>query len=477
MLQHRHNLNNQKLPDMRPRMLMILAAAALMGSTGCLVGGKYSQPTLPNMPGQYAQPTSADTSALLSWFNLYGDTVLQRYIRTALDSNRNLLAAANRIEESREIAGLVRANLYPAFGYQLQAGGGQAGTDARRIGAGVDGGALRALGTLNWEIDLWGRIRNNNQAAYTRLLADVDNRNALVVSLVAEIASQYFLLRDLDNRLAVARRTLAVRQESARIIGERFAKGYVAEVDKLQADQQAGLAAAAIPAFERQIILVQNAIRTLMGLPPGPLERGDALFAQTVTPDIPAGLPSQLLQRRPDVREAERRLEAQFYSIGIARANLYPQFSLTGVLGFASPQLSSLVGGSGFVANGFAGLVGPIFQFGQNKRRVKVEEYRTRQLAYNYEQTVLRAMADVDNALAQYRTFNDEYRVRIELTQAARKSLELTRAKYDYGYSSYYEVLIQENYLFDAELAESVTFQQRLNALVQLYKALGGGWQ
>jgi multidrug efflux system outer membrane protein len=184
-----------------------------------------------------------------------------------------------------------------------------------------------------------------------------------------------------------------------------------------------------------------------------------------------------LLTRRPDIREATQLLEGQFYNIQIAKANLYPQLSLTGVLGFASPQLSSLVSSDGRVANGFAGLLGPIFQFGQLRRRVRVEELRTKQLAYSWEQTWLRALGEVDNALAQYRTFQEEYAIRSAQTKAARKALELTRAKYDYGYSSYYEVLIQENYLFDAELAESLTYQLRLNALVQLYRSLGGGWQ
>lgn len=454
--------------------LMILGSMAL--ATGCMVGAKYTGTPAVATPEAFPQASVSDTTALMNWVDLYSDTVLQRFIRTTLDSNRNLLAAAYRIEESREIAGIVRANLYPSFGYQAQAGGGNAGLDARKIGAGIEGGALRALGNINWEIDIWGRLRNNNQAAVARLLADAENRNALVVSLVAEVASQYFLLRDLDNRMEVAKRTLAVRRESTRIIDERFLKGYVAETDKLQAEQQEALAAAAIPAFERQRVVVQNAIRSLMGLGPGSLPRGNALFEQTITPDIPVGLPASLLTRRPDIREAANRLEAQFYNIGIAKANLYPQFSLTGLLGFASPDLATVVSGRGLVANGFANLAGPIFQFGQNKRRIKVEELRTTQLTYAWEQNWLRALGEVDNALAQYRTFNEEYNIRAAQTKAAQKALQLTKAKYDYGYSSYYEVLIQENYLFDAELAESVTYQQRLNALVQLYRALGGGW-
>jgi outer membrane protein, multidrug efflux system len=445
--------------------------------SGCLVGGKFSKPTVSQTPAQYNQTTTpGDSITAIQWFELYQDTVLRRFIRTTLDSNRNLLAAAARIEESREIAGIIKANLYPAFGYQLTAGGGTAGTESQKVAGGFEKGVFKGYGTLNWEIDLWGKIRHANIAALNEYMADIENRNSAVVSLVAEVSQLYYLLRDLDNRLSIAQRTLVSRRESTRIITERFNQGYVSEVDKLQAEQQEAIAAATIPNFQRQIITVENALSVLMGVRPGVVARGDSLYAQIVSPDIPAGLPSQLLQRRPDIREAEKRLEAQFNRIGVAKANLYPSFSLTGILGFASPELSTFLGGGGFVANGFANLVGPIFEFNKNKRRIRAEEYRTRELAYVYEQTVLNAFADVENSLAEYRTYNEEHAIRQQQIVAARKALELTRAKYDYGYSSYYEVLIQENYLFEAELEESFTLQRKINSVVSLYKSLGGGW-
>ena len=425
---------------------------------------------------EYLAALSETKDIGIKWFELYGDTVLQRLIRTTLDSNRNLMTASYRIEESREIAGIVKANFYPAFGYQLSAGGGQAGQEAQKVAGGFDKGVFKTYATLNWEIDLWGKIRHANIAAYNQFLGDIENRNALVVSLVAEVSQLYFLLCDLDNRLMIARQTLESRKEGTRIITERFNKGYVSEIDKLQAEQQEALAAVTIPNFQRQIVTVENAIRVLMGMGPGPISRGQNLYQQTVSPDIPEGLPSQLLERRPDIREAERRLEAQFNYIGVAKANLYPSLSLTGLLGFASPQLSSLLGSGGFVANGFAGIVGPIFEFNRNKRRIRVEEYRTKQLAAQYEQTVLNAFADVDNALAQYRTYDQEHKIRHEQVMAAQKALQLVQARYDFGYSSYYEVVIQQNLLFDAELAESTTLQQKINSIVFLYKSLGGGW-
>lgn len=467
-----------KLVDMR--LLQVYLCCMLVAGyfASCKVGGEFTKPVVHQSPASYPQSSTAyDTLSSVRWFELYQDTVLQRLIRTTLDSNRNLLTAANRVEEAREIAGIVKTNLYPSFGYQLSAGGGEAGIDAQKVAGGLDKGAFKTYATLNWELDLWGKLRYMNQAAYQDFLTDVENRNALIVSLVAEVAQLYFILCDLDNRMKIAERTLAARRESTRIIAERFSKGYVSEIDKLQAEQQEALAAVTIPNFRRQIITTENAIRVLMGMAPGSIPRGQALYEQQVSPDIPEGLPSQLLERRPDIRSAERRLEAQFNYIGVAKANLYPSFSLTGLLGFASPQLSTLIGGSGFVANGFANVVGPIFQFNRNKRRVRVEEYRTKQLAYQYEQVCLQAFSDVDNALAQYRTFSEEYDIRHAQVLAARKSLELTQARYDFGYSSYYEVLIQQNYLFDAELAESTTLQQKINAIVFLYKSLGGGWQ
>ncbi len=463
---------------LRSYIFIAISGITLLVVSGCMVGGKFSKPTVSQTPGNFTQQAGpADTTAVMQWFELYQDTALQRIVRTTLDSNRNLMVAASRIEQSRELAGVIKANLYPSVGYSGSLGGGTAGNEAQKIGGAYNGGAFKTYATLNWELDLWGKIRHANQAAYAQYIGDIENRNALMVSLVAEAASQYFLLRDLDNRLAIAQRTLVSRKEGTRINTEKFTKGYVSEIDKLQAEQQEAIAAATIPSFQRQIVTVENALRVLMGMGPGHVSRGQTLYQQFLTPQIPAGIPSQLLERRPDIREAEKRLEAQFNYIGVAKANLYPTISLTGMLGFASPQLSSLLGGAGFVANGFANIVGPLFEFGKNKRRVRIAEYGTQAVLHEYEQTVLTAFSDVDNALAQYRTYAEEYEIRKQQVVASRKALELTQAKYDFGYSSYYEVLLQENYLFDAELAESTTLQQKINSLVFLYKSLGGGWQ
>lgn len=449
---------------------------ALAACSGCMVGKKYSKPDAPATV-TYREPASADTTALVKWFELYQDTVLQNIIRTTLDSNRDLLTAVARIEEARMQSAIIKANLYPQLNYTASAGGGHAGTDAQKVAAGIQGGSFNVFAVLDWELDIFGRLRHNSRAAVAQFLSEVQNRNALQVSLISEAASQYFLLRDLDNRLAIAHQTLVGRKENTRIISDRFSKGYVAEIDKLQALQQEYVVAATIPALERQIVTIENNIRLLMGMGPGTVSRGYTNFEQTVSPDIPVGLPSTLLERRPDIMAAEKSLQSQFERVGAAQANRLPTLSMTGILGFASPQLSTFISSSGFVANGFGDIAGPLFNFGQRKNAVIAERQRLEQSYYQYQKVVLRAFGDVDNALTFYRTFTEEYDLRRAQVEAAQKALTLSNARYNNGYTSYVEVILMQDNLFDAQFAESQALNGKLTAVVQLYKSLGGGWQ
>jgi outer membrane protein, multidrug efflux system len=443
--------------------------------TSCMVGKKYNRPAVP-ADIVYPAATKTDTSALAKWFEIYHDTALQALIKMAIDSNRDLLAAASRMQEALALSGAVKANMYPKLSYQAAAGGGKAGTEATKVNGGVDGGLLNVFGVLNWELDVWGKLRLQSQSAVDEFLATQANRDALQVSLVAEVASNYFLLRDLDNELMISQNTLEERKINTRINSDKFQHGYVSELDLLQAQQQEAIAAAAVPGFRRLITLVENSIRVLIGLGPGPIVRGASNYDQILSPDIPVGLPSQLLERRPDVMAAEFALQAQFARIGVAEANRFPTISLTGALGFASPQLSTLLTNNGFVANGFGSLVGPLFNWGQNKKLVEVERKRTEVLYYQYQQTTLNAFSEVDNALASYRNLNEEHLARKQQVDAAAKALTLSQARYDNGYTSYLEVIIMQTNLFDAQILESTTLQQKLNSIVSLYKALGGGW-
>jgi multidrug efflux system outer membrane protein len=217
-------------------------------------------------------------------------------------------------------------------------------------------------------------------------------------------------------------------------------------------------------------------LRVLTGQNPGPIQRGLPNQSQDLNVEIPSGIPSQLLQRRPDVRAAEKQLEAQFNYVGVAKANMFPTIGLTGILGFASPQLDTLLTADGFVASGAGSLVGPLFEFNKNRSRKRAEEYRFKQVAYAYDQTVLQAFSDVDNSLYGYRSYNEQYEILDKQVIAATKALELTQARYDFGYTSYLEVIIQEDNLFEAENQRSFILQKKLSAVVNLYKSLGGGW-
>ncbi len=449
--------------------------AVLVLCAGCMVGKKYSSPTAPqDITYRVVEPR--DTMPLDKWFEVYEDTALKGMIQTTLDSNKDLHVAAARIEASRAEMAVVKANMFPQLGYSGKAGGGHAGTDAQKVAGGIEGAVFNAFGVLSWEPDLWGKFRHANRAAQAQYEATQQERNALQVSLIAEVAANYFLLRDLDNRLSIAQQTLIGRKDNTKIITDRYNKGYIAEIDQLQAIQQESIAAAAIPSLERQIVQTENAIRLLMGMGPGEVPRGYSNFEQILSPDIPVGLPSQLLERRPDVMAAEKIMHAQFEQIGVAQANRFPSISLTGVLGFASPELSSFIGNGGMVANGFGSITGPLFTFFQRKNAVIAERKRYDQTFYAYQQTVLAAFRDVDNALAYYRTYAEEYEQLRIMVVAARKALILSKAKYDSGYTSYIDVILMENNLFDAQFQESRALQGKLNATVLLYKALGGGW-
>ncbi len=459
---------------MKPKYLYYILISTML-FTSCMVGKKYVPPTAPEGIA-YRDSVITDTTSLVKWFELYNDTVLQSIIKTTLDNNQDLLTAASRIEEARLQSAVIKANMYPQLGYSAQGGGGRAGSEAQKIGGGIQDGLLNAFGVLNWELDIWGKLRHGNKAAVAQFLATVQNRNALQVSLIAEVASDYFLLLDLDNRLFIAQQTSVSRKENTKIITDRFEKGYVPELDKLQAIQQEAIAGATIPALKRQIVQTENSIRLLMGIGPGTIPRGASIFNQALSPDIPVGLPSQLLERRPDIMAAEKSLQVQSEQIGIAQANRLPTISLTGILGFASPELSTFITNKGFVANGFASISGPIFNFNQRKNLVKVEQQRFEQAYLQYQKTVLAALGDVDNSLSFYKTYAEEFEQRKLQAEVAEQALRLSKARYDFGYTSYTEVILMENNLFDAQLQQSQTLQGKLNAIVLLYKSLGGGW-
>ena len=457
---------------MRYRNALLLGTLLL---AGCLRGPDYERPLTPQhaeyreSAEQEIQPVAAETPPVqsvadLPWWELFQDPVLQELIEDALRNNKDLHVAMARIAESRAALGFSRADLYPRID------GIASGTlDGNTEESGLAGAATVA-GLVSWETDLFGRVRRSNEAALQSLLATEEAYRAVTISLVAQVADLYLFLRDVDNRLGIAEATADARQGSLDIIRVRQQAGMVSEVDVNQAEIQLADAEAAVEVFRRLRSQTENAISLVLGRPPISIARGVGLEEQVFPPELPAGLPSELLERRPDVLAAERQLAAQTARIGVAEAIKYPSLTLSADLGASFASLTT-----GFLTLG-ADLFAPLFNAGQNQRRVEIEVARTEQLLYSYEQTILNAYREVEDAMVAVNRYQAEYATRQRQVRAARSALELSWVRYEGGLTSYLEVLDVERSQFAAELAASETLQLSLTSMVQLYRALGGGW-
>ena len=450
--------------------ILILTGIALF--SGCLVGPEFQAPEYENPATYRFDSIQADTMANLAWWELFQDTMLHRLIDSALVNNLDVRVAASRIEEARAFAGFTKADLYPKINIQANIGRGNA------VGTANLGDAVTNIGfapSLNWEIDFWGKFRRANRAAQSELLATQYNQRAIMVDLISEVATSYFVLIGFDALRTIAEQTYQARQTSTDLIQARFDRGIAAEIDLNQAQIQEAIAQAAVPFYERQIALTENSLSILLGQSPDIVLR-DSLIQQTLPPDVPPGLPSELLIRRPDLQEFFYGLAAQHEQIGIATAQRLPSISLTGLFGFSSNQLNSVFTGDGIIWNVGAGLIGPLFQFGKNKRRVEIEEQRYEQTLLEYEKRVLLAFKDVDDALIQIKTYREEIKARNFQLTSANNAVRLSRARYYGGETSYLEVLESERQQFNAALEAASVFTDQLVSYVNLYKALGGGW-
>ena len=453
------------------RWLTVAGMSALLAS--CAMGPDYERPEV-EVPDSYrTESIPGESFANLKWWELFDDPELVRLVEIALVNNKQLAIALARIEEARATLGFVRADMYPNLD-------GQFGASRGNAVLGTPGDITENFvlaGNLSFEVDLWGKLRRSNEAARAELLATVEARNVVTITLVSDVASIYLLLLDLDKRVEISRRTMQTRQDSLGIIQARFDKGTVPLIDVNQAQIELGDAVAQLAALERQQGLAENALSVLLGHSPGPIERSSIGVADTLDiPDIPVGLPSELLQRRPDVRQSEQELAAQTARIGVAEALRWPSLSLTASLGRASPELDDFLGSENKIWGVSANLLGPIFDAGRGKARVEAERARTEQLINAYQLTVLQAMQEVDDSLINIETFRSEAEAREQQVQAARSAANLSRARYDGGVTSYLEVLESERSLFRVELAASETRRAQVVSIVELYKALGGGW-
>lgn len=460
---------------------IIFITSLLLILAGCALGPKYSRPDTKEPEG-YAQATAkadsiaSDSITNMKWWDVYKDSVLVGLIDTAIINNLDLKTALARVDEAKAILGFNQANMFPFFDYSGRARASDFGATATGAGVAFPTNSFSVLGNVSWEIDLWGKLRHANRAAFAELVATDEGRKSIYISLVAQIAELYFQLRGLDDRLEITRKTVETRNEYLRIITLRFNEGEVSELDKLQAENIAADAQAQLYTLERSIIAVENALNILLGQSYSPITRGLTNDQQQLPVDIPSGIPSELLERRPDIQSAEQLLIAQTERVGIAVAMRFPSLSLTGFLGVASPDISNLFESNAFLGSITGQLAGPAFHFGQNKRRVEAQRAVALQYGYSYEKTVLSAFAEVENSLAEIRTYRNEFNARQIQVTATEKALVLSKALYDNGYSSFLQVLDAEREYQNSQFAKSLALQNQLISTVKLYKALGGGW-
>jgi multidrug efflux system outer membrane protein len=456
-----------------------LALTALVSlSTSCTLGPDYMRPEV-ELPQNWRELEAQEALTLADtpWWELFGDPALQELIRIALAENKDLAIAVERIEEARARWGFTRADLYPRVDASASAGRTRLSENALQTGGGEVEDSVYSVGaTAFWELDVFGRIRRATEAELALLYATEETRRAVVLSLVAAVAQAYVELRDLDQRLAIALRTLQSRIEYVDLARVRFEGGLTSELDWRQAEAELHRTEGFVHQFELLAAQKENELALLLGRNPGPVERGLEASAFPLPPAVPAGLPSALLDRRPDLLAAEHELASANARIGEAKALLYPSIALTGSYGWESTDLGDLLDAPSRTWSFGANLLQPIFNAGQNRRRVDVSESQQRQALYSYEQSILIALREVEDALVGFRKSGDRRSSEELRVQAERQVLDLAELRYRGGVADYLEVLDAQRSLFDAELDASQTVRDQLVSLVQLYKALGGGW-
>jgi len=462
------------------RKLIAIACIAALGC-GCTVGPNYKKPTA-NVPGSYrglapeeAEKAAANSIGDQKWSQVFEDQQLQSLIRTALQQNYDVRIAGARILQAQAQLGITRADQYPSVG------GGAEISDQRSARSSFLPAFERSTGQVNisaaWELDFWGKFRRATEAARANLLATEWARQEVITTLVANVSAAYFQLRALDLELEISKRTLASRHESLRLTSVLADHGSTSMLDVRQAEQLVFTAAAEIPSLEQQIEQRENLISILMGRNPGPVVRGQELTEQKRPPEVPPGLPSSLLERRADIRAAEHQLIAANAQIGVARAAYFPQISLSGSAGFQSAALTDLFSGPAGAWNFGASLTQPIFTAGRLRSNVRLAEAQQQAALLFYEQTIQGAFRDVSDALIAYRK-SREFRTQQELLfQSAQDAARLSHMRYSGGVTGYLEVLTNETNAFSAELGLVQAQLNELLALVQVYQALGGGWQ
>lgn len=460
----------------RRRLVLI----PLLFLAGCTVGPNYKRPQI-NAPDAYrglapdAAPQTTASIADEKWWTVFDDQQLQALIRKAIAQNYDVRIAATRVLQAQAALGITRADQFPA----IYGGASAAGTrlpKTKQLPATNTSSNLVNL-SLSWELDFWGKYRRATESARANLLATEWGRKAVIWSLVSNVASAYFQLLELDAEMQISRSTLASRKESLRLVEIRETGGTTSMLDVRQSEQLVYTAAASIPDLERRIEQQENFISILIGDNPEPVTRGKTLLENRFPPTVPAGLPSSLLERRPDIQSAEQQLVSANAQIGVAKAAYFPDISLTAIAGYQSTALTSLFTGPAGFWNFGGQLTQPIFTAGKIRSNVRLTEAQEQEAVLFYQQSIQQAFREVSDSLVAYRK-DQEYRAQQELlTTAAEDTVRLANVRYNGGVTSYLEVLDSDTRYFNAQITLAQAQLNERLALVQLYNVLGGGWQ
>ena len=458
-------------------VILGLAAALL---AGCVMGPDYARPKVDVPAGYRIDLKAAADAANTAWWKQFGDPVLDALIDESLAHNLNLQIAVANVEQAAGVFTQTRSQLFPQVGYQ---GLGERAktpdrnypTEFAQLFPPNPSTAYQAALSASWEIDLWGRIRRLSESARANLLASDEARRGVILTLVASVATDYIQLCGLDEQLAVAKSTLGTYAESVKLFELQFQYGQVSQMNVAQAKSQYENAATQIPQIESQIAQTENALSVLLGRNPGPIARGKSISALAL-PAVPAGLPSELLERRPDLLQAEEQLVAANAQIGAAKALYFPTISLTGAFGSASSDLSKLFTGPARTWSYAGQIIGPIFTFGAVSGQVAQAEAGAQAALYNYRLSIQNAFADVDSALVANQKLQEQVAAQGRLVDALSDYARLARLQFNGGYAPYSTVLQAEQSLFPAQLTLAAVRSQVLASSVNVYKTMGGGW-
>jgi len=458
------------------RAARLAAALAAAGLAACAVGPDYVRPETPAPPEFRGQigPAEATSLADLPWWEVFEDETLQGLVVEAIESNHDLAAAVRRVAQAEALVGVAQSPFYPQIGYQGSAGR-QAQPRLQSIPRTTFSYFYGAF-SLAWELDVWGRIRRSSEAAREALYATEEFRRGVLLSLVTGVAGAYLTLLELDRELAIARDTTESFEETLELFTRRFEGGVGNKLQVARAQAALSQTEAEIPDLERRIVFQENLISVLLGRNPGPIPRGVPFEDRQLPPATPPGLPSALLERRPDIRQAEAALVAANARIGVAKAAFFPQISLTGFFGVESIALSDLFTGPSRIWQFGPTMTVPIFNAGRNRANLQLTEARQRESLLRYEQSVQQAFREVEDALVAHRKAREAFAEQQTAVRASREALDIAESRYRSGLTNYLDVLDAQRSLLAAEIGESRTLLSQLIAVVQVYRALGGGW-